>query len=281
MRTRRLLGAAALTTLVAASLAGCVKMDMALELQADDTVDGTMIVAVSSALAELSGQDPDTIAEQLAGDSIDLEQGTITSQEPYDDGEYIGSTMTFEGETLDSFAGTSDGELGIVRDGDDFVVSGTLDLSEAALGAGADADATVATMMESIDIQISVTFPGEVSEHNGQLSGNTVTWTPNYGETLELSARGSAVEGGGGSDLPLGLLIGIGAAVLVAVGLIVFLVVRSRKSSAQPAAATAAYGAPAQPGYAAPQQPAQPGYGQQPPAQPGYGQQPPQVPPTA
>lgn len=257
MRNRRILGAAALTTLVAASLAGCVKMDMALELQADDTVDGTMIVAVSSALAELSGQDPDTIAEQLAGDSMDLEQGTITSQEPYDDGEYIGTKMTFEGETLDSFAGTTDGELGIVREGDEFVVSGTLDLSEAALGAGGDANETVAGMMDDIDIQISITFPGKVSEHNGELSGNTVTWSPKFGETLELSARGSAVEGGGGSSgLPIALLIGIGVAVLVAVGLIVFLVARSRKSSAQPAAAAPGYA-----GYGAPQAPAQPGYG--------------------
>src|SRR5665647_3205871 len=46
MRTRRLLGAAALTTFIAVGLTGCVKMDMQLDLQSDDTVDGTMIFAI-------------------------------------------------------------------------------------------------------------------------------------------------------------------------------------------------------------------------------------------
>src|SRR5665648_1063731 len=43
MRTRRLLGAAALTTFIAVGLTGCVKMDMQLDLQSDNTVDGTMV----------------------------------------------------------------------------------------------------------------------------------------------------------------------------------------------------------------------------------------------
>lgn len=255
MRTRQILGATALATLVAASLAGCVKMDMQLDLQSDDTVDGSMVFAVSTALADLTGQDPADIAEQMSGESFDMDEGTVTSTEPYDDGEYVGQTITFEGETLDSFSGSTDGELSIVREGDEFVVSGTMDLSEAALGTeGAESDEMMSGLMEGFDIQISITFPGKVSEHNGELDGNTVTWSPTYGESTELSARGSAVEGGGGSSLPLPLLIGIGAAVLIAVALIVFLVLRSRKNSAaQPAAAVyapAAFTPDAAQGYA-------------------------------
>ncbi|KGM14706.1 hypothetical protein N867_17300, partial [Actinotalea fermentans ATCC 43279 = JCM 9966 = DSM 3133] len=214
-------------------------MDMQLDLQSDDTVDGTMVFAVSSALAEMSGQDAESLAEQMAGESFDMDEGTITGTEPYDDGEYIGQKMTFEGEPLDSFGGATDGELSIVREGDEFVVSGTMDLSEDALGTGgAEGDEMMSSLMEGFDIQISITFPGKVSEHNGELEGNTVTWTPQYGEANEISARGSAIEGGGGSSLPLPLLIGIGAAVLVAAALIVFLVLRSRKNAvAQPAAA--------------------------------------------
>lgn len=250
MRTRRILGATALTTLVAVSLAGCVKMDMQLDLQSDDTVDGSMVFAVSSALAEMTGQDPATIAEQMSADTLDMDQGTITSQKPYDDGEYVGSEITFEGETLDSFAGTTGEELSIVREGDEFVVSGTMDLSEEALGAGEGGD-MMAGLMEGFDVQISITFPGKVSEHNGELDGNTVTWTPQYGEATEISARGSAIEGGGGSSLPLPLLIGVGAAVLVAAALIIFLVMRSRKNAAAAQPAMAGY---APTGYAPPAQ---------------------------
>lgn len=270
MRTRRILGATALTTLVAVGLTGCVKMDMQLDLQADDTVDGSMIVAVSSALAEMSGQDPADLADQMTGDAFDMDEGTVTSTEPYDDGEFVGTQMTFEGEGLDSFSGSSDGELSIVREGDEFVVSGTMDLTAEALGTGeAGGDEMMAGLMEDFQIKIAVSFPGAVSEHNGELDGNTVVWTPTYGEVNELSARGSAIEGGSaGSDLPLPLLIGIGAAALLAIGLIVFLVMRSRKNAtAQPAAAGVApapftqapgqgFGAPATPG--APGAPAAP-----------------------
>ncbi len=254
MRTRRILGATALATIVAAGLAGCVKMDMQLDLQSDNTVDGSMVFAVSTALAEMTGQDPSMIAEEMSGDTFDMEEGTVTSTEPYDDGEYVGQKITFEGETVDSFSGTTDGELSIVREGDEFVVSGTMDLSEAALGTeGAAGDEMMSGLMEGFEIQISITFPGSVSEHNGELDGNTVTWTPKYGEANEISARGSAIEGGGGSGLPLALLIGIGVAVLVAVALIVFLVLRSRKSSAaQPATAGYAPAAPAAPAAFAP-----------------------------
>lgn len=194
------------------------------------------------------------IAEEMSGDTFDMEEGTVTSTEPYDDGEYVGQKITFEGETVDSFSGTTDGELSIVREGDEFVVSGTMDLSEAALGTeGAAGDEMMSGLMEGFEIQISITFPGSVSEHNGELDGNTVTWTPKYGEANEISARGSAIEGGGGSGLPLALLIGIGVAVLVAVALIVFLVLRSRKSSAaQPATAGYAPAAPAAPAAFAP-----------------------------
>src|SRR5450756_3192879 len=70
----------------------------------------------------------------------------------------------------------------VVRDGDEFVVSGTLDMTEAAMGAE-----SMPGLGDSFDIKIAMTFPGKVTEHNGELSGNTVTWTPVYGEVNELS----------------------------------------------------------------------------------------------
>lgn len=255
MRTRRLLGAAALTTLLAAGLTGCVKMDMQLDLQSDDTVDGSMVFAVSSALAELSGQDPDTLVEELQGEDL-VDEGSITRTEPYDDGEFIGSRIFFEGESLDSFSGAGGtDELSIVRDGDEFVVSGRMDLSDTGMGAEEGGE-TLAGLMEGFSVQIAITFPGAVSQHDGTLEGNTVTWQPQFGEVTEINARGSAIEGGG-AGFPLPLLIGIIAAVLVAVGLILFFVLRSRRNATAPAAAPAgAYGAEFAPAPEAPGAPA-------------------------
>jgi len=238
MRTRRLLSAAALTTFVAVGLTGCIKMDMQLDLQSDNTVDGTMIFAISSEVAQMAGQDPATLAEQLSGETFDFSEGANVQSEPYDDGEYIGTTTTFEGEPLETFGAGQDESMSVVRDGDEFVVSGTFDMTEAAMGAE-----SMPGLGDSFDIKIAMTFPGKVTEHNGDLSGNTVTWTPVYGEVNEFSARASAIDGGGGG-LSLPLLIGIIAAALIVLGLVLFLVLRSRKGGQPAAAAASAYPEP-------------------------------------
>ena len=282
MRTRRLLGAAALT-LAAAGLTGCMKMDMQIDLQSDDTIDGTMIVAVSAELAELSGQSPEDLAEQMQSEMVPTDEGEGEwSSKPYDDGEFVGSEITFVDAPLNAMGGESatPESLTIVREGDEFVVTGTLDMTDTT---GSAEDPMFEGMMDSFDIRIAVSFPGAVSEHNGELSGNTVTWVPVFGEVLELSARGSAVDGGGGSGLPWLLIAGIVVGLLVILGLIVFFVLRSRSS--QPAVATgyadpamgyqAQQAAPAQ--SAAPAPPAWTPDASAPPAPPAETYQPPQT----
>lgn len=226
MQKRRLVGASALGILVAVGLSGCMKMDMQLDLQSDDTVDGSMVFAISTAVAELAGESPESIAEQMQADALDLGEGGTTRTEPYDDGEYIGSTTYFEGKSLAEFDDPD--SVSIVREGDEFVVSGAFDLTEATEGADA-----MPGLTDSLDIRIAVSFPGAVSSHNGTLEGNTVVWQAVPGERLELEARGSAVEGGGGSlPLPLPVLIGIGLVVLLLIGLILFLVLRPKRGAA-------------------------------------------------
>ena len=264
MHIRRLASASALGILVAVGLSGCLKMDMQLELQSDNTVDGSMVFAVSAAAAEMLGQSPESFAEQLQEESVDLNADDVRT-EPYDDGEFIGTTTYFEGQPLAEFD-TSDDSMRIVREGDEFVVSGVLDMS----AGGEDMGFGAADM----DVNISVTFPGAVASHNGTLDGNTVSWTPEAGERLELNARGSAVEGGGlGVSLPL--IIGIGVALLLVIGLILFFVLRSGRkgATAAPAAGYAPGTYPADPAQY--QQPGYPqaGYPQAGTPQPGYPQQ--------
>ena len=52
---RRLTAAAILGVVTLVSLAGCVKVDVALSVH-DDVVDGTMLIAADKRLADLSGQ---------------------------------------------------------------------------------------------------------------------------------------------------------------------------------------------------------------------------------
>jgi hypothetical protein len=72
----------------------------------------------------------------------------------------------------------------------------------------------VRSLLEQFDVSISVTLPGAVSEHDGTLEGNTVTWTPAFGEITTLHAVGSAV-GGGAS--PVLIWIGVGVVVVLVV----------------------------------------------------------------
>lgn len=237
MRTRRLLGATALTAAVVVGLTGCMKIDMALTLNSDNTVDGTMIMAVSKDLASMMGQSPEDISESMAAEITPGpdEQGDF-SHKPYDDGEFVGTEVTITGSALDSFTSTDGEETGdiqIVRDGDEFVVTGVMDLTEGAVGSGEDLG--MGALGDSFEGRVAITFPGKVTEHDGELSGTTVTWVPKFGESTPINARGSAVEGGG--ELPIALIAGIGAAVLLLIGLVLFFVLRGRKSAAPAVAA--------------------------------------------
>jgi hypothetical protein len=222
--TIRLLGIASLTVL----LSGCLKATQDLTLNEDDTVDGTIVFAVDKGVLELAGMSADDFLEQVTEGDSPVPGDVEFETEPYEDDEYIGSEFTFEGAPLSAFNDPEAGDLAIVREGDTFVVSGTLDASTEDLDPtgtpGAD------QLLESFDVRISITFPGEVEEASGEIDGTTVTWTPALGETTEISARGSAIGSGGGSGGGATLWIVLGAIAVLVV--IVIAVVMGRKKPA-------------------------------------------------
>ena len=212
------------------SLSGCFKLDMSLELSPDNTVDGSIILAVNRAQAELFGGE-DALRESLSGEGGSLiddapDSGTIETRD-YEDADWIGNEYVFEDVGLDEFSGADTGELSITREGDTFVVEGMLDLSQ-----GTAPDAGAAALLESAETEISITFPGAVQSSNGVEDGNTVTWSPKAGESTELSAVGSAEAG-----LPITLIAAVVALVgLVAVGIVLLVMLRGRQAAALPAA---------------------------------------------
>ena len=265
-------------------LTGCIKLNMNLGINDDNTVSGTIQLGVDKQLLELSGQNAEDL---LGGDSPFPSNAPGVTVEPFDDGEFAGQEFTFESVPLEEFnsggfagatglsgvTGSSDA-LNIQRQGDTFVVTGALDLSSALSGAtGPFGGSGGADLFRSAVIRIAFTFPGEVIQApGGQIDGNTVTYVPTFGERLEINATGSAVDNGqaqdvtggeGGSNLLLYIIIGAAVVVLLVV---LFLVLRGRNKGRGPGpesglgeAAVTAPRAPAASPSAAPPAAAPPG----------------------
>ncbi|MCA5892021.1 DUF3153 domain-containing protein [Isoptericola sp. NEAU-Y5] len=227
--------AALLATVGLLALAGCMKVDMDMTLSSDDTVSGSVVMAVSNRLAESMDMEPGELWQQGSGElGSDLPEGA--TQEPYADDEYTGTKYTFTDAPLDQFGADDSETLSITRDGDDFVVAGTMDMSDTS-----QLESLPEGVRDAFDMRIAITFPGAVDADatNGAIEGTTVTWAPKIGEANELKARGSAVAG---NDFPwwlVGLVIGI-----LVIALVVVLVVRSQRSGSSAAVSGQPMGAP-------------------------------------
>jgi hypothetical protein len=286
-RSRR---AALLATLGALALSGCMRMDVDITLSEEDTATGTFVVAVSDQLAESIGMDPQELWQEGSGEIAgDLPEGA--TEEPYAEDGYTGARYTFAEESIETFSGTEEEDLTIRREGEEYVVTGTMDLTDAST----EAEDVPQEVLDSFDMRVAITFPGEVTESSGTIEGNTVVWRPPFGERTELTARGSAVAnpdganaeettagegspnddgatGDSGSGFPWWAVV-LAAVGLLLLGLVAWLVVRANRP--REAEAPAGYASP-QTGPAPP-----PGY-VQPPS--GYVQPPPgpsQPPPGA
>jgi hypothetical protein len=235
---RRLLPRILALGAVVLALAGCVRFQAELTLNPEDTVDGSIVVAV------LVSEDTDeareqalTAASQIEADllgSLRDASGVTTSE--YEQDEYLGSRIVFDDVALTAFSGQSEDSLRIVRDDDSYVFTGALDFS----GESVPSDETSET--DDDNLTVSVTFPGEVTEHNGELSGTTVSWATAIDQRLEMSARGSATPAGP----PILLIVAIALIALVVIAAVVgvLLFVRSRAKK-KAAAVPVAPGAPA------------------------------------
>lgn len=181
--TRALAGA----VLVTLALSGCVRLDLQTTLTDHDTADGTLVIAMADDAAALLGGDPaDVWAEykdQVVGDVPD----TVT-EEPYTEDGYTGSRYVFDDEPVATLAKISDGDLEVAREGDEYVVSGVLDLSKRVEGI----EDAPEGLLGSVEATVAVTFPGPVTEADGAIDGSTVTWRPDAAQATSLSARGPA-----------------------------------------------------------------------------------------
>jgi hypothetical protein len=193
-----------------------MRVTMDLAVAEDDTVSGSAVIAIENDVLELTGSTFDDVVGSEVLGPPDVEGVTI---EPYDEDGFVGQELTFDGVALAEFNQDSgEDSIQIVRDGDAFRVSGSVDLSlDDVPSEGIPFDPQ--EMLERAEIRITLSFPGDVESSNGEVDGNTVTWMPRVGERTDFVAVASAVDGGSSSFVWV-LLVAIVIGVIAAVALV-------------------------------------------------------------
>jgi hypothetical protein len=286
-------------------LSGCIHATIDATVSSDDTVSGTVEFALKDEYISILPGGSEEFRKEISADGCDIPGAEV---EPYEEAGFTGVKCTFDKVPLADFNGMSGEEgsdtedLTLTREGDKFILKGTLDLTEEASG-GAPVDPSEPDFSEALkdaEVEFKFTFPGKVESTTGVKSNNdrTVTFTPNDEGKADIQATASAIESGSDADITkiVILVAAIVAGVLLVLLALVLLLKKRNKSKNPPQSGygpppaggytqappgSAGYGGynptpfPQQPGGYNPQQPG--GYPPQPPQQPGpYNPPPPQ-----
>ena len=165
--------ALALALLVAlVALSGCARVRAALAVQADDTVNGEIVVATPATGPDDPGP-AITVPEEIS-DDVEVSE--------YRQEGYAGSVLRFSGLTFDqlgllSAAAGPAGEkvqFAMRRAGNRLIVDGKADLTT--------------VPVDRADFQLKITTPGEVLETNGDAEAGTASWTFDAGKVGDVDA---------------------------------------------------------------------------------------------
>ncbi|MDR1189181.1 MAG: hypothetical protein LBK95_17320 [Bifidobacteriaceae bacterium] len=211
--TRRIIPLLAVGAALALGLTGCMKTVSAFTLNADDTYTASAVVAYEAEFVDQAAQSMGQTREQFMADmkadamsgqtGVDL--GADATIEDYDEDGYIGwRFVNDQAQPIAAIgaAGSSGAQFSVTRQGEEFMVSVDMDLTDAGGSAEElnELGMDPATLADQVIIEVSFTFPGPVSSGDGVISGNTVTFSPVFGELSQFSAVGSAV--GGAAPVP-------------------------------------------------------------------------------
>ena len=202
------------------ALTGCIKLDIDGKVNGDGKVDGTMVVGFNkqfmdmmtsmASLDSTPGKKPQSADDMWKKAIVDAKKTKgVTDAKRYSKGGFDGLQISFKGiapsqvinlgNESTSAASTdttpSKSKLTIVKKGDTMVMSGLLDMG----GSSGDSsnDELTKSMMQGMksakpELRIKFTFPGKVLKSNGKISGKSVTWTPELGKNLTMTAEAKA-----------------------------------------------------------------------------------------
>jgi hypothetical protein len=184
-RSRRVEGAAVLAVLTLA-LSGCVRLGVEVDLKPGNEAASAVVLAVEDGFLDQTGQAPDDVIDTLTQGQEDPAREAVRTEDFTQDG-YTGTRYIYPDVGIGKVGAQVRWPIEVVRKGDDYLVSGVLDLTEQGLGGRGGAS------VDNLSVTVDITFPGKVETSNGTIDGNTVRWEPPVGETVEISARGSAI----------------------------------------------------------------------------------------
>jgi len=277
MRRRRLALVAG-TALLAGALASCGKVTAETTVHDDASYDITLLMAGEITAVEDAGNDVDAFADQMVA-SFELQPG-IEDYEvvPYTDDEYVGAEITGTDIPGDDLALFATGLFETDEEAETVVFDFQYPLPK-------NLELMAITDEPDFDVMMTVTFPGEVIEHNGTaVDAFTVEWSSGGDEDIDYTATSYTSESTPAESAEEAtdeateesdeeseginwlLWISIAVAVLALVGLVLWFTL-SRRGPKNGGAPQAAW--PTQ----------QPGVPGQTPLQPGQAPQPPQQPP--
>ncbi|MBX3094210.1 MAG: hypothetical protein KF680_06705 [Cryobacterium sp.] len=185
-RTLRIVAVASAALL----LVGCGRFQVELAVNENNTLDGTIVVAVLVGDEAGAEQQALSAAEGIEEQILPgLRNAPGVTHEEYDQDGYRGSRLVLLGTPL-SALNESDA-FTLERDGDTFVFTGALDFTPD--DEDSTTDGETAPDEESTDVAVALRFPGAVTSHNGDLSGTTVNWNTEWSGSLDMRATANAV----------------------------------------------------------------------------------------
>ena len=223
----------ALICTLALACSGCLRYHAQLRVDAGGTVSGQLVVAFRTDLPTNLGQRLD-VPPSL--------RDKVVVADYHEDG-YVGSTVSFDRLAVDEVGALFDGgqrggatvRLVMSRTGEEVSLSGTVFFPDLSLLGG----------NEGFDARIALTFVDAASvTANGTVSGQDVTWSPQPGVPLALTAhasfprpaRAAAPAGPVPSRIPATLFLGLSAVLVGVVALLLARLLRRPAVAAAPPA---------------------------------------------
>ncbi|MEU1240310.1 DUF3153 domain-containing protein [Micromonospora parva] len=230
----------AVCLLLLAALSGCMQLNMGLTVNADDTVDGQLLLTAQKSLLSGRNKNPPVAFAELRQNIPALPAGEETL---YQDDTFYGSQISYRKAPL---AGFDTESVKLVRDGDLYRFTLPLDPKKYGGKVAEQNPQNQQAFLKLMSFEISVTFPGRVIDSNGTVNGRSVSWKvdPNQEKPTELRAVAEApprpstspAAAGGDDDGGFPWLLVVGGVLLLLVITAVGVLLVRRRLPATPAA---------------------------------------------
>ncbi|MEU8300770.1 DUF3153 domain-containing protein [Micromonospora sp. NPDC048909] len=246
-----------------AALSGCMQLNMGLTVNADDTVDGQLLLTAQKSLLTARKMTVEAGFAELRQNIPALPPG---EESRYEDAKLYGSQITYRKTALSVFNSES---VKLVREDDLYRFTLPLDPQKYGGKVAEQNPQNQQAFLRLMSFEISVTFPGRVLDTNGTVNGRSVSWKvdANQEKPAELRALAEAPPrppasptGGTGdaSGFPWLLVVG-GVVILLLLAVVVVLLLRRSRPATPASAGPTVPGQPSGPAPPPPGSPAAPG----------------------